>query len=147
MIAGPFRPSTHPLSRFIGYSALLFLGGLTARAQETTAPQPAASPRTASPQSSDQLQQQLQELKQQYDATTRDLEHRIAALEQRIEREKEQEKEEKEAREKARQGTVSAAESPVKARLLESASYRIAPNEKMSLRASAGRPRTCSGDM
>jgi maltoporin len=103
MIAGPFRPWTHPLSRFLGYLALLFFGGLTTRAQETTAPQPAASPRTASPQSSDQLQQQLQQLKQQYDATTRDLEQRIAALEQQIEKQKE-------ANEKAKAGTTSAVE-------------------------------------
>jgi maltoporin len=111
MIAGPFRRWTHPLSRLLGYLALFFFGGLTVRAQETTAPQqPSTSPRTASPQPSDQLQQQLQQLKQQYDATTRDLEQRIAALEQQIEKEKEKEKEEKEAHEKAKQGTLSAAE-------------------------------------
>ena len=111
MIAGPFRRWTHPLSRPLGYLALFFFGGLTVRAQETTAPQqPSTSPRTASPQPSDQLQQQLQQLKQQYDATTRDLEQRIAALEQQIEKEKEKEKEEKEAHEKAKQGTLSAAE-------------------------------------
>ena len=36
----------------------------------------------------DPLQQQLQQLKQQYEATTHDLEQRIAALEQQIEKEK-----------------------------------------------------------
>jgi hypothetical protein len=42
---------------------------------------------------------------------------------------------------------VSAAESPWKALLPESISYSTAPKEKMSLRASVGFPRTCSGDM
>src|SRR5215472_11661899 len=111
MIIAPFRRWTRPVSRFLGCLALLSFGGLTARAQESTAPQsPAASTRTAKPQPSDQLQQQLQQLKQQYDATTRDLEQRIAALEQQIEKEKEQQREEKEAREKAKPGVVSAAE-------------------------------------
>jgi maltoporin len=40
-------------------------------------------------QQQDQLQQQLQELKDQYAKTTRDLEQRIAALEQQIEKQKE----------------------------------------------------------
>src|SRR5215468_6382101 len=111
MIIEQLRRWTYPVSRFLGCLALLFLGGLTARAQESTAPQsPAASMRTAKPQPSDQLQQQLQQLKQQYDVTTRDLEQRIAALEQQIEKEKEQQREEKEAREKAKPGVVSAAE-------------------------------------
>jgi maltoporin len=73
-----------PFSRTAGCTALIALGVLSANGQQ-----------------SDQLQQQLQQLKEQYDTTTRDLEQRIAALEQRI-------KEEKEARE--RQGTVSAVE-------------------------------------
>ena len=42
---------------------------------------------------------------------------------------------------------VEAAESPWKARWPVSISYRMAPNEKTSERASAGLPRTCSGDM
>src|SRR5439155_15134522 len=42
----------------------------------------------AGAQSSGQLQQQLQELKQQYAETTRALEQRIAALEQQIEKER-----------------------------------------------------------
>jgi maltoporin len=78
-------------------------GVLTADGQQAATSQPA-----------DQLQQQLQQLKQQYDTTTRDLEQRISALEQQIEKqkekEKEKEKEEKEAHEKSKQGTISAAE-------------------------------------
>jgi maltoporin len=54
-------------------------------------------------QQPDDLQKQLQQLKQQYDTTARDLEQRIAALEQQIEKEKE-------ANEKTKQGTISAAE-------------------------------------
>jgi len=38
----------------------------------------------AAPQRPDDLQKQLEQLKQQYDATTHDLEQRIAALEQQI---------------------------------------------------------------
>jgi hypothetical protein len=71
--------------------------------QQSANPQPAPTGQQA-----DQLQQQLAQLKQQYDATTRDLEQRIAALEQQIQKQKE--KEEKEAREKTKQGTVSAVE-------------------------------------
>ncbi len=37
--------------------------------------------------------------------------------------------------------------APAKGRLPESSSYRTTPNEKMSLRASAGFPDACSGDM
>ena len=54
-------------------------------------------------QQSDRLQEQLQQLKQQYDTTTHDLEQRIAALEQQIQNEKE-------SKEKTTEGTVSAAE-------------------------------------
>jgi maltoporin len=75
------------------------LGVLTAHGQQAATSQPA-----------DQLQQQLQQLRQQYDATTRDLEQRISALEQQIQKQKEKEKEEKEASEKSKQGTISAAE-------------------------------------
>lgn len=53
-------------------------------------------------QSGGQLQEQLQELKQQYAETTRALERRIAALEQQIEKEKA-------AAAKLEEGTVSAA--------------------------------------
>ena len=62
----------------------------------------------------DPLQQQLQQLKQQYEATTHDLEQRIAALEQQIEKEKvareQQIEKQKEDNAKAKQATVSAAE-------------------------------------
>jgi maltoporin len=68
---------------------------LGAAALTSTAQQPV-------PQQSD-LEEQLHQLKQQYDATTRDLEQRIAALEQQIQKQKE-------AAEKAKQGTVSSLE-------------------------------------
>ena len=62
----------------------------------------------------DPLQQQLQQLKQQYEATTHDLEQRITALEQQIEKEKvareQQIEKQKEDNAKAKQATVSAAE-------------------------------------
>lgn len=63
-------------------------------------PSLAQQPPTAKP---DDLQKQLEQLKQQYDATTRDLEQRIAALEQQIQKQKE-------ATEKAKEGTVTAVE-------------------------------------
>ena len=53
----------------------------------------------------DRLQEQLQELKQQYDTTTRDLQQRIAALEQQIKDDKE-----KPRAKKQKQNIVSAAE-------------------------------------
>jgi maltoporin len=74
------------LTRFMGCMAILFSGSLLGAGQE-----------------SDRLQQQLQQLKHQYDQTTRDLEQRIAALEQQIEQEKV-------SHEKAKEGTVSAVE-------------------------------------
>jgi len=57
----------------------------------------------AAAQQTDHLQQQLEQLKQQYDATTHDLEQRIAVLEQQI-------KEQKETQEKTKENTVSAVE-------------------------------------
>src|SRR6266481_5826463 len=90
---------------FIWCTAMTLSVALTTRGQQAATPQPAAASLQA-----DQLQQQLQQLKQQYDATTRDLEQRITALELQIEKEKEKEKEEKEAREKTKQGTISAVE-------------------------------------
>src|SRR6266403_413467 len=54
-------------------------------------------------QQPEDLQKQLQQLKQQYDATTRALEQRIAAMEQQIQKQKE-------ANEKAKEGTISAVE-------------------------------------
>src|SRR5258705_11444549 len=68
---------------------------------------PPRAKQAATSQPAEQLQQQLLQLKQQYDTTTRDLEQRISALEQQIEKQKE--KEEKEAREKSKQGAISAA--------------------------------------
>jgi maltoporin len=68
---------------------------------------------SASAQQSPDLQQQLQQLKAQYEQSTQDMQRRIAALEQQIEqdklaREKEQEKEKE--REKEKSETVSAVE-------------------------------------
>jgi TolA-binding protein len=94
-----------PLGRSIRNLALMFFGVLTARSQEGP-----GSPAAPAGQQTDQLQQQLQQLKQQYDATTRELTQRIAALEQEIKRQKEKEKQEKDVLEKAKQGTISAAE-------------------------------------
>jgi maltoporin len=54
-------------------------------------------------QQANDLQKQLDQLKQQYDATTRDLEQRIAALEQQIDKQKE-------TSETTKQSTVSAIE-------------------------------------
>lgn len=62
---------------------------------------------SASGQQSDQLEQQLQELKQQYAMTTHELEKRIAALEEQI-------KDEKEIQQKTKENTVSAAELAAK---------------------------------
>ena len=76
MIACSVRDWRRPLRWLIGCAAMIFSAGLSATAQQ-----------------SDQLLEQLQQLKQQYDTTTHDLEQRIAALEQQI-------KEEKDAREK-----------------------------------------------
>jgi len=86
MIAFSHSHWNRSLIWFVRRVAVILAGVLAATAQQT-----------------DQLQQQLQELKQQYDATTRDLEQRIAALEQQIENQKE-------AREKTREGTVSGVE-------------------------------------
>jgi maltoporin len=65
-------------------------------------------------QQSDPLQEQLQQLKQEYETTTHNLEQRIAALQQQIEKEK-QEREQQAEKEKAenakeKQATVSVAE-------------------------------------
>ena len=62
------------------------------------------------PCKTDELQQQLQQLKEQYDATTHDLTERIAALEQQIEKEKQEQQKEKEAGEQTKKGTVSVLE-------------------------------------
>src|SRR5258708_5891401 len=57
--------------------ALVAAGALPCLAQQPAAQKP------------DDLQKQLEQLKQQYDATTHDLEQRMAALEQQIEKQKE----------------------------------------------------------
>jgi maltoporin len=86
MIAGLRGPCRRPPRWFTCCLVMISLGGLRASAQQ-----------------SDRLQEQLQELKQQYDMTTHDLEKRIATLEQQI-------KDEKEAQQKSKEKTVSAAE-------------------------------------
>jgi maltoporin len=50
---------------------------------------PSSAQQPAAPSSPSDLQKQLEQLKQQYDATTRDLQQRIAALEQQIQKQKE----------------------------------------------------------
>jgi len=86
MIAGLRSHCRRPLRWSTCCIAMISLGGLSAAGQQ-----------------SDQLQEQLQELKQQYDTTTRDLQQRIAALEQQI-------KDDKELQQKTKENTVSAAE-------------------------------------
>jgi maltoporin len=86
MIAGSGRHGKRPIRFGICCAVMISLGGLNAAGQQ-----------------SDQLQEQLQELKQQYDTTTRDLQQRIAALEQQI-------KDDKEVQQKTKENTVSAAE-------------------------------------
>src|SRR5690242_17135327 len=76
---------------------------MSATQQPATAP--AASQGNDTRQSND-LQKQLDQLKQQYEATTHDLQARIAALEQQIEKQKEDS-------EKTSQGTVSTTELAV----------------------------------
>ena len=56
------------------------------------------------------MEQQLQQLKQQYETTTRDLEQRILTLEQQIEKQKEATAREKEAAKQASDATVSTAQ-------------------------------------
>jgi maltoporin len=64
---------------------------------------PSSAQQPAAPSSPSDLQKQLEQLKQQYDTTTRDLQQRIAALEQQIEKQKE-------VSETTKQGTASAVE-------------------------------------
>jgi maltoporin len=93
-------------------AALIAVGATTASAQEPTQTAQAAQPAQTmqSPSQADGLQKQLEQLKQQYETTTHDLEQRIAALEQQIQIQKANEQEAIEASEKAKQGTVSAVE-------------------------------------
>jgi maltoporin len=78
-------------------AALFTAAAISSAAQQTSQP-------------ADDLQKQLAQLKQQYESTTRDLEQRIASLEQQIQKQQEKEKEEKEDREKPKEGTVKAVE-------------------------------------
>jgi|SRR6266850_7368614 len=64
----------------------------------------------ASAQEANDLQEQLQQLKQQYEQTTKDLQQRIAVLEQQIEKKNEEAAQEKETAQKENQSTVSVAE-------------------------------------
>src|SRR6476660_10508390 len=64
---------------------------------------PSSAQQPAAASSPSDLQTQLEQLKQQYDATTRDLQQRIAALEQQIQKQKE-------VSETTKQGTASAVE-------------------------------------
>jgi maltoporin len=82
--------------------AMVATQALPSSAQQPEVPPPPPSERAAAPQSND-LQKQVDQLKQQYDDTTRDLQARIAALEQKIQRQKEES-------EKTKQGTIPAAE-------------------------------------
>src|SRR6267142_4574157 len=75
-----------PLRWLIRRMAMILFGGLAATAQQP-----------------DQMEQQLQLLKQQYQETTHNLEQRIAALEQQIEKRKEDDA-------KTKQRAVSAVE-------------------------------------
>ncbi len=91
-------------------AALFVSTAISLAAQQSTPPAQAAT-------QTDDLQKQLEQLKQQYESTTRDLLQRITSLEEQIQRqqaketeEKEREEEQKEAREKAKQGTISAVE-------------------------------------
>jgi maltoporin len=92
--------SSH-LTRLSWIVAMVVTQALTSAAQQP-ARGPAASQESDAQQSSD-LQKQLEQLKQQYDASTRDLQQRIAALEQQIQKQKEE-------GEKTKEGTISAAE-------------------------------------
>ena len=89
------------LKRLFWVVAMAATHALSSHAQQSTAPPPASDGVVG--QSSD-LQKQLEQLKQQYESTTRDLQQRITALEQQIQKQKEES-------EKTKQATVvSAAE-------------------------------------
>src|SRR5580658_3306110 len=100
MIAVSHGDSRRRLWSYLSYAAMITFLILPAAGQQT-----------------DQLQEQLQQLKQQYETTTHDLEQRIASLEQQIQKEKEareqQLENDKEENAKAKQATVSAAELAV----------------------------------
>src|SRR5215469_18206584 len=89
------------LKSLLCIATILAMQALKSAAQQP-AGAPAASQVDGTPQSDD-LQKQLEQLKKQYDATTHDMEQRIAALEQLIQKQKEES-------EKAKEGTISVAE-------------------------------------
>src|SRR5262249_43098302 len=64
----------------------------------------------ASAQQASDLQQELQQLKQQYEQTTKDLQQRITVLEQQIERQNQAAAQERETAKKEDEATVSAAQ-------------------------------------
>ena len=70
VVGGSLTHLTDPLKRFVWIFALAFSVVLPAHAQQT-----------------DELQKQLEQLKQQYEKTTRELQERIAVLEQQIKKE------------------------------------------------------------
>jgi maltoporin len=80
--------------------AMVATQALPSAAQQPASARTASQPDTQQP---NDLQKQLDQLKQQYDATTRDLQTRIAALEQQIQKQNEES-------ERTKQGTISAAE-------------------------------------
>ena len=80
---------------------LAVAGALSCTAQDS-ATQPIAAQQNGPPQSND-LQKQLDQLKQQYEASTRDMQQRIESLEKQIQGQKE-------AAEKSKEGTVSTLE-------------------------------------
>jgi len=89
---------------------LLGAAAVTAAAQQPSQPPPQTPQATGTPSQTDDLQKQLAQLKEQYEATTRDMQQRMTLLEQQIQKQQEKEKEEKEAAEKAKKGTISAVE-------------------------------------
>ena len=100
MVAGPASLWKASLRWLIFSIAIISLGPLAAAGQQG--------------QQTDQLEQQVQELKQQYQATTHDLEQRIAALEQQIEKQKDENakaiEKQKEENAKIKENTVSSIE-------------------------------------
>jgi maltoporin len=88
------------LKRFLWVVVAVSAGLVSAEARQ---PNQQQAPVQSSSQQPDDLQKQLEQLKQQYAATTHDLEQRITALEQQIEKQKQ-------ASEKSKEGVVSAVE-------------------------------------
>ena len=74
------------LNRPLRTFAISVTGLLTLNAMQATAQQPSQE---SSGQQTEELKKELEQIKQQYAATTQDLERRIAALEQQLEKQKE----------------------------------------------------------